>query len=105
MPSIAIEIVRFLSDDYPGFVAAELRDAFGRTHTFEDKVPVLGLEDLTATSDYPRVGVLACEIIERWVADDGRELARVHTEKPWDIPSTDGEYQFVVEASELSLND
>lgn len=102
MASVPIQIVRYISDDQPGFVAGELRDAYGHIHTFEDKVPVIALGYPTAGSDYPCDGVLGCEIVERWTAEDGRELARIDTEKPWDIPSTDGEYHFVVSADQVS---
>ena len=102
MASVRIQIVRYVSDDQPGFVAGELRDAFGRIHTFEDKVPVIALANLTVDSDYPCDGVLDCEIIERWTAEDGRELARIDTENPWDIPSTDDEYHFVVLSDQIS---
>jgi hypothetical protein len=57
---------------------------------------------LDANSGFPREGVLACEIAERWVDDDDRELAKIDTEKPWDIPSTDGKYHFVVPVERLS---
>lgn len=101
MATVPIKIVRFVADYQPGFVAGELVDANGQVHTFEDKVPVIALDDLDADSTYPADGVLACEVIERWQADDGRELALIDTEKPFDIDSTDGEYRFVVLAKDV----
>jgi len=99
--TVPLKILRFIADCQPGFVAGELVDANGQVHTFEDKVPVIALDDLDADSTYPAFGVLTCEVIERWRADDGRELALIDTEKPFDIDSTNGEYQFVVLAEDL----
>jgi hypothetical protein len=62
MFTVPIKIVRFISDVYPGFVAGELVDAFGAIHAFQDKVPAIALDYLDANSDFPREGVLPCEI-------------------------------------------
>lgn len=102
MPEVPVRIVRFISDHHPGFVAAELVDAYGTVHTFEDKVPIFVADYLDAQSDYPQPGVLGCELVERWMAEDGRELARIDSEKPWCIESTDGEFRFVVLAEQVS---
>ncbi len=103
MAKVPIEIVSFISADFPGFVAAELRDAFGNVHTFHDKVPIFLWEGyVDADSSYPQPGVLPCEVVERWTADDGHELARIDTQKPCDIPSTLDEYRFVVLAEQVS---
>ena len=75
MPAIPVQIVQYISDDQPGFVAAQLLDAFGKTHTFHDKVPVFGCAlDLDRDSSLPVMGWLDCEIIE-WFTENGRELA------------------------------
>ena len=102
MFTVPIRIVRLISDAYPGFVAGELVDALGNTHTFENKVPVIALDHLDANSELPSEGVLACEILERWTGADGRDLATINTERPWDIPSTDDKYHFVVPVDRLS---
>jgi hypothetical protein len=103
MVTVTLKIVRYVSDSFPGFVAGELEDAYGRIHTFVDKGPVIAGDYLTAASAYPCEGVLACEILERWSAEDSRELFRISTERPWDVPSTEDEYQFVVLAKQLNL--
>ena len=102
MFTVAIKIVRYISDANPGFVAGELVDTYGQVHTFEDKVPVIAVGYPNAESDYPCDGVLGCEVVERWVEDDGRKLVRIDTEKPWDIASTDAKYHFVVLAEQVS---
>jgi hypothetical protein len=66
MTTVPIEIVRFTRDWQPGFVAAELRDAYGNVHIFEDKVPIFYDGYLDAESSYPQPGVLCCQVVERW---------------------------------------
>ena len=95
MPAISVQITQYTSDAQPGFVIAQLIDAFGRTHQFHDKVPVFCSDSLDRDSRLPVPGELDCEIIERFI-DNGRELVRIDTEKPFDVESTDGCYQFVV---------
>jgi hypothetical protein len=102
--TVPLKIVRCISEEFPGFVAGELVDAYGRTHTFVDKGPVIAGDYLTAESGFPCAGVLACEIMQQWTSDDGRELVRITTERPWDVPSTENEYQFVVLAEQLIVS-
>jgi hypothetical protein len=40
MIEVIVQIVRFVADSQPGFVACELLDAAGRRHTLVDKVPI-----------------------------------------------------------------
>ena len=101
MITVPLKIVRFISDSQPGFVAGELVDAYGRVHTFEDKVGVITSDHLTADSNYPCEGEQACTILHRWT-EDGRELVRICTGWPLDNPSTKGEYHFVVLGEQLS---
>jgi hypothetical protein len=100
MASVPVQIVEYISDDQPGFVAAQLVDAYGVTHTFHDKVPVFGCDPLDRDSALPVSGWLGCEIIERFTYH-GRELARIDTEKPTYIVSIGGCYQFVVVAASV----
>jgi hypothetical protein len=103
MSTVPIQIVRMVHENNPDFVAAELRDAFGNVHTFVDKVPIFCEEYcLPRDASYPVPGVLGCEVVERWVADDGKDLARIDTEIPWHIESTLGEHYFVVLAEKVN---
>ena len=95
MSRVLVYIVEFLSSDQPGFVASTLTDAHGVVHLFHDKVPVFTDSDVDASTLLPISGWLGCNVIERFT-DGDRELARIDTEKPWDIESTNGDYHFVV---------
>lgn len=101
MTQIRIEIVRFTDASYPGWVACELVDAFGNIHAFFDKVPIFSLADLDANSRYPQPGVIACDVMSRWLDDDGRQLVRIDTEKPFGVDSAEGVTVFVVLAEQV----
>lgn len=101
MEYLAVRIVRFVDDYQPGWVACELRDASGQSHTIIEKARVLGTERLDAASVYPRSGRVGCEVLARWRDPDGRELVRVSTATPWGIVSTKGVSDFVVLAEQL----
>jgi len=102
MTGLEVEIIRFVDPYQPGIVECSITDAHGAKHLFVEKVPVVTREDLTATSSYPRRGVIACEVLRRWRDASDREIATVDTDNPWRIESTDGQTQFDVLVSALT---
>jgi hypothetical protein len=94
--AIKVTIERFTQEWFPGVVECSFVDAAGKAHLFEEKVPVVTTEDLTAQSTYPRDGILACLPIARRVTADGREIVTVDTEQPWGIESKTGQTRFDV---------
>ncbi len=100
--SIKVTIERFTDDWQPGFVECSFVDILGNLHVFEEKVPIVSLEDLTAESSYPRDGVVACRLIASRVGADGREVVTVDTEQPWAIESKTGQSRFDVFRSQLA---
>ena len=96
MLAIKATIVRFTDMDQPGWVECTFIDAMGVSHLFEEKVPVVTVEDLDAHSEYPRDGTIGCTLIDARLADDGRELITVDTELPWGIESKVGQTRFEV---------
>ena len=104
--NLAVQIVRFVDDNQPGWVECEFADAEGRRHTFIDKVPIFTLEDLSAHSTYPKPGIMQCEIIACWRDEGGRELARVTTANPLGDESAEGLSEFVqqLRKGQLSLS-
>lgn len=95
--TLKVQIVRFVDEYQPGWVACELVDALGETHTFVDKVPIFTTEDLDASSPYPRPGRLTCQLVAERSGPGGRRLFEVDTQVPLGIESTRGESRFVVE--------
>jgi hypothetical protein len=100
MIGIAIEITKYVSDSFPGFVECCFEGASGTQYTIIEKVPVVTLSNLHANSTYPQPGVIACQIVERRKAGD-REIVLADTELPWHIESTDGKTRFEVFDSQL----
>jgi hypothetical protein len=96
MTQVPVRIVRFINDHQPGWVAAELHDAFGEVQTFEDKVPFFYDGYLDRNSSYPQPGEMWCHLLHRWTSEDGRELALIETE-----PSSLGEDRFTVSAEQV----
>ncbi|MEI8383829.1 MAG: hypothetical protein WCJ09_27185 [Planctomycetota bacterium] len=101
MNAVGIEIRRFVDDSQPGYVECWLTDANGREWSFVEKVPVVTAEDLDAESDYPRPGIIACEVIGREIGTDEREVVVIDTDLPWGVEATTGETRFVVLPEQL----
>jgi hypothetical protein len=106
MHNLEVQIVRFVGSDFPGWVECEVVDAEGRRHILKDKVPIFAVEVLDADSKYPMPGTVLCEVLERYQDEQGQELARVSTEKPFYIESTEGLSEFTVPTSLItSMNE
>ena len=104
MRCLHIQIVRFVDEHFPGFVAGEFADAQGHHHTIIDKVPVIGMTDLWSDSQYPQPGVANCEVLEHLQDAEGRKLSRITIARPWGLESVDGQTEFVVFDSQLTDN-
>jgi len=75
MHNLAVQIVRFVGSDFPGWVECELVDAEGRRHILKDKVPLFTVEVLDAGSKYPTPGTVLCEVLERYQDEQGQEFS------------------------------
>ncbi|MDQ3848976.1 MAG: hypothetical protein M3261_08495 [Thermoproteota archaeon] len=100
MLGVKVEIYRYVDDSFPGFVECGFVDVWSKKHLFIEKVPVVTLENLDASSIYPQPGVIGCQIVERKHVN-GREILQIETERPWHIESTSGETSFEVSANQL----
>lgn len=54
MATVRATATRWISDDFPGFVELTLTDVNGVRHTIHEKVPVLGDQELSSSTAYPR---------------------------------------------------
>jgi hypothetical protein len=99
--AVAVDIIRYVDDSFPGFVECRLVDASGRAWLFHDKVPVVALADLDANSSYPQPGIIACRVLSRRLHPDGREIVSIDTASPWCVESTTGDTVFEVFATQL----
>lgn len=101
MICVIVEVCRYVSNDFPGFVECLLVDAYAQEWLFIEKVPVVTVEDLDANSSYPRPGIIACELVERRVGPDSREVVVIDTETPWGVQATTGATRFIVYPEQL----
>ncbi len=62
MKALIVNIIRFISDDQPGFVECQFLDAWNTEHIFQEKVTVVSNKDLDADSEYPQLGNIACTV-------------------------------------------
>lgn len=99
--SLAVEVVRFVDETQPGWVACEFQDVEGNRHTFIDKVPIFTAKFLDTTSSYPQLGTVRCEILGRFRDEKNRELAKITTVRPDYVESTDGLSEFTVLSTQL----
>jgi hypothetical protein len=100
--NLTVQIVRFVDDRFPGWVACEFVDANSLRHVLIDKVPIFTDELLGPTSSYPQLGCAPCEVLARWQDTQGRELVRVTLARPVGMESTEGLSEFVVTTTQLS---
>ena len=98
---IAVEIMRFLKEDVPGWVECRLVDISGRVHLFHEKVPVVTAANLWSDTHYPQPGIVAAIVLKRNAQHSGQESLTVDTAEPWDIESTAGETIFEIGSHQL----
>lgn len=60
---LAVQIIRFVDDSFPGWVECEFTDATGRVHTIVDRYPIFTQQMLDADSQYPQSGAAQCEVL------------------------------------------
>ena len=97
--NLAVQIVRFVDERFPGWVASEFVDANGVSHTIIDKVPTFTTEVLDESSRYPQPGSVSGEVLAQWQDDGGRKLVRINTPG---IECTKGLSEFVVLSNQLT---
>lgn len=101
MPTVSIQITRFVDEHFPGIVEFALKDALGNTHLFIEKAPIVSSENLYSASIYPCFGKIDCEIENEWRDEKGCLLFRINTDLPWHVESTTGESVFIVHATQI----
>ncbi len=102
MPTLAVQMTRYIDRSFPGWVECVFYDAQGQQHTVHEKVPVIATpnKDLK-DSDFPMEGELACKIETEWRDEAFGNLAKINTERPYGIESIEGSAIFTVRSSQL----
>ena len=63
MPSLRVQIVRFVEAYQPGIGECQFRDAEGQTHSIVGKVPCFTAANLWFDSEYPQPGEVDCLVL------------------------------------------
>ena len=63
MPSLRVQIVRYVEAYQPGIVECEFRDADGQVHSIVGKLPCFTAADLWWDSEYPHPGQVDCQVL------------------------------------------
>lgn len=98
---LRVAINRLVDPKFPGFVECAFVDASGTQIAIVEKLPVVSNIDAWDNENVPIEGRIACELEASFIDDKGQEVARISTERPWGISSTNGETRFVVLTSTL----
>jgi lactoylglutathione lyase len=72
-----INILRFIDDSQPGWVECNFKDAFDKEHIIREKTAVISSEYLDRNSEYPKQGLVACEIVKESKGNNGRIIYTV----------------------------
>jgi hypothetical protein len=93
------QIVRWVSDEFPGWVEASFTDATGKAWTLVDKSSIFTAEPVSADSTLPRPGVIRCVVVGKRSDSSGRRVIRV---RAIDNPGNDDDVEvFDVEEAQL----
>ena len=60
------------------------------------------MDDLDSHTNYPQLGMIACQMVKHWREDNGREIVTIDTEVPWGIESSGGKTRFDVIRDQLA---
>lgn len=100
---IRAEIIRWVSDDFPGVMECRFTDRFGKVWTVVEKAPVLTDADLRSTSPFPQPVLIACDFVATRRDNAGREIIEISTLTPWGVEATDGTTSFQLYAEQLQI--
>lgn len=90
MHGIKIQVLRVTDHSFPGWVECLLVDAQREKHFFIVKIPYLASDDeITPKSDFPKDGVIRCELAGEYIDDKGRKIVTASTENPDGVESLD----------------
>lgn len=98
---IRARIIRWVSDNFMGFVECRFDDRLGQVWLVIEKVPFVRDGDVRSDSQFPQTAFIACEIVAQGQDYAGREIANVTTMRPWAIEAKDGTTNFQLYARQL----
>jgi lactoylglutathione lyase len=96
-----INILRFIDDSQPGWVECDFKDAYGKEHIIREKTAIISLENLDRNSDYPKEGLVACEVVKESKGNNGRIIYTVRCIL-WGVESIEGLTEFDLFGEQLT---
>ncbi len=72
MPSLRVQIVRFVEAYQPGIVECQFQDADGQVHSIIGKMPYFTDADLWFDSEYPQPGEVECRVLSSSIQGTAR---------------------------------
>lgn len=103
MLNMKIEILKIIdSSSYPGWVECLFVDAWGNSHIFNEKIPIVTCEDIDSNSKFPQDGFIRCKLLKERVDDNGRKIITVSTENPDHVEAINGVNEFDLLSCQLT---
>ena len=102
---VRAQILRWVSDDFPGFVECMFADSSGREWSIIEKASAVSGANLRSNSQFPQTALIACNVVASGQDDGGREIAHVTTITPFAIEAADGTTSFQLYAEQLQVSD
>jgi lactoylglutathione lyase len=96
-----IKINQFIDEHQPGWVECNFFDVFGKEHIVREKIPMVTVEHLDKNSDYPKEGLVACEIIKEWKNKQEQTIYTVRSIL-WGVETIEGLTEFDLFAEQLT---
>ena len=86
---LKVEITELVEDGQVPWVRCRLRDAKGRHHHFDEKLPVVS-SFAGPVPPLPIEGRIACTIVSTSLDAEGRQVVKVDTSAPWGCETSEG---------------
>jgi hypothetical protein len=103
MKFLVIDIVEYTQNDFPGWVRCKLIDSMGKEHYFNEKVPIVSVENINKNTTFPQKGYIRGEIIE--VVNKKHGIIAFGTLKPDGVESENGNNLFLVYESQIIIKE
>jgi hypothetical protein len=65
MEYLEVDIIEYTQSNFPGWVLCKVIDSTGQIHYFEEKVPIVSIENINKDTILPQKGYVRGKIINR----------------------------------------
>jgi hypothetical protein len=96
MEHLEVDIIKYTQEDFPGWVLLKFNDSSGKTHYFEEKVPIVSNRSIDENSFFPQKGFIRGNII-----DTKNDVVCFSTLEPDHIESKNGVNTFYVDKKQI----